>query len=109
MRPPLWKAVSTALFASVFGFALLAAEAPVRARAGSPEGALTADDFIKLVKAGLSEDIIVQQIRNKGHAFNLSTDQLIGLKAANVSDRIVEVMLDPARADVPAQPWRPQQ
>jgi hypothetical protein len=31
----------------------------------------------------------------------LSTDQLIALKAANVSDRIVQVMLDPSKADTP--------
>jgi hypothetical protein len=79
-----------------------AAEAPGRAKAGNRASGLTVEDVIKLAKAGLSEDIIVQQIKRKGQAFDLSSDQIIGLKAANVSDRIVEVMLDPPKADAPA-------
>lgn len=60
--------------------------------------ALTCEDVIKLTKAGLAEDIIIEQIRKSGHAFDLTTDQLLALKSANVSDRIVEIMLDPAKA-----------
>jgi len=76
----------------------LIAQGPGRARAS----ALTVEDVIKLAKAGLSEDIIVQQIERKGQAFDLSSDQIIELKAAHVSDRVVEVMLDPEKADAPA-------
>ena len=79
-----------------------AAQGPARARAGNRASGLTVEDVIKLAQAGLSEDIIVQQIKRKGQAFDLSSDQIIGLKAAKVSDRIVEVMLDPAKADAPA-------
>jgi hypothetical protein len=63
--------------------------------------AFTVDDVVRLVQAGLSEDIILQQIRLKGHAFDLSSDQIIQLKVASVSDRIVEALLDPAKADAP--------
>jgi hypothetical protein len=76
----------------------LFAQGPGNARASG----LTVEDVIKLAKAGLSEDIIVQQIKRKGQAFDLSSDQIIELKTANVSDRVVEVMLDPAKADAPA-------
>jgi hypothetical protein len=69
------------------------------ARSGSAASGLTAEDIMKLAKAGLSEDIIIQHIRKNGRAFDLSTDQLIALKTANVSDRIVQVMLDPSKAD----------
>lgn len=72
--------------------------------AAKPVGGLTAEDVIKLAKAGLSEDIIIRQIKKNGRAFDLSTDQLLALKAANVSDRVVEVMLDPAKAEVAASP-----
>jgi hypothetical protein len=79
-----------------------AAQAAPHSKAGTADSRLTVEDVIKLAKAGLGEDIIVRQIKRNGQAFDLSTDQLIALKAANVSDRIVQVMLDPAKADTPA-------
>ncbi|HTS27219.1 MAG TPA: hypothetical protein VMH81_15185 [Bryobacteraceae bacterium] len=63
---------------------------------------MTVEDVIKLVRAGISEDIIIQQIRKRPGGFDLSTDQLIQLKSASVSDRIIQVMLDPSRAETPA-------
>lgn len=79
-----------------------AGQSPARARPTAAASGLTAEDVMKLAKAGLSEDIIIQQIRKNGRAFDLSTDQLIALKAANVSDRVVEAMLDPSNAGLPA-------
>jgi len=97
------RAGFTALWVSMLVWhPALAAQGPGRARPGNRASGLTVEDVIKLAKAGLSEDIIVQQIQRKGRAFDLSPDQIIGLKAANVSDRILEVMLDPAKADAPA-------
>jgi hypothetical protein len=57
------------------------------------------EDIIKLAKAGLSEDIILEQIRKRGQPYDLSTDQILALKAANVSDRIVAFMLDPSNRE----------
>jgi len=62
---------------------------------------LAVDDVIKMSKAGLSDGIIVQQIRKYGHAFDLTPDQLIQLKTASVSDRVISVMMDPAQPDAP--------
>jgi len=56
---------------------------------------MTVNDVIKLSKAGLSDDLIIQQIRKKGQRFDLSTDQLIQLKTAHISDRVIQVMIDP--------------
>jgi len=78
-----------------------------RAKTVAPHAGLTCEDVIKLARAGLAEDIIIQQIKKNGHAFDLSTDQLVALKAANVSDRIVEVMLDPSRTAGAAEPPPP--
>ena len=89
-------AIGLALSSSAFG------QTAARAKEAARPSGLTAEDVIKLAKAGVSEDIIIQQIRKNGRAFDLSTDQLIALKTANVSDRVVQVMLDPARADAPA-------
>jgi hypothetical protein len=51
----------------------------------------------------------VQEIKKNGQAFDLSTEELIALKTANVSDRIVKAMLDPSTADTlaPAAPVAP--
>jgi hypothetical protein len=62
---------------------------------------LAVDDVIKMSKAGLSDGIIVQQIRKSGHAFDLTPDQLIQLKTASVSDRVISIMMDPAQPDAP--------
>src|SRR5581483_8075754 len=63
---------------------------------------MTPDDVIRLVKAGLSDDIIIQQLRKSGQTFDLSTDQLIALKTAKVSDRVVQFMIDPPKTESPA-------
>jgi hypothetical protein len=75
--------------------------------AAAAHSGMTAEDVIKLAKAGLGEDIIIEEIRKNHRAFDLSTDQLIALKEANVSDRVVEVMLDPSKADAPARVAEP--
>lgn len=50
-------------------------------------------DVVSLVKAGLSNSIIVDKIRGSKSDFDLSTDALILLKQAGVSDDIVGAML----------------
>jgi hypothetical protein len=59
-----------------------------------PQG-LTVDGVISMAKAGLSEDIILTKIRKEGKAFDLSTDDMIHLKEAKVSDAVLKVMMDP--------------
>jgi len=61
----------------------------------APKGR-TVQDVIKLSKAGLSDDLIVAQLKTRNQRFDLSTDQLIQLKTAKVSERVIQVMIDPA-------------
>jgi hypothetical protein len=56
---------------------------------------MTVQDIIKLSKAGVSDDTIIEQIRAKHQSFDLSTDQLLQLKAAQVSERVIQVMINP--------------
>lgn len=56
---------------------------------------LSVDDVIKLSKAGLSDDTIVEKIRKSGQAFDLSPDQMIQLKSAGVSDKVMQAMINP--------------
>jgi hypothetical protein len=63
---------------------------------------MTVDEVIKLSKAGLSDDVIIQQIKKKGQRFDLSTDQLVQLKSASVSERVIQVMIDPTKDTSPS-------
>lgn len=55
---------------------------------------MTNDEVISLAKAGLSPSIIIGKIRTSKSNFDLSTDSLIKLKQAGVSDDIVAAMLE---------------
>lgn len=58
---------------------------------------MTVDDVIRLSKAGLSDDVIIQHIKKKDQRFDLSTDQLLRLKSASVSERVIQVMIEPTK------------
>jgi hypothetical protein len=58
---------------------------------------MTVDDVIRLSKAGFGDDVIIEQIKKKGQRFDLSTDQLVQLKSASVSERVIQVMIDPTK------------
>ena len=53
---------------------------------------LNNDAVIKLTRAGLSDDLIITTINANAGAFDTSTDGLIALKKAKVSDKVVVVM-----------------
>ncbi len=55
---------------------------------------MTNDEVISLSKAGLNPTLIVGKIRTSKTNFDLSTDSLIKLKQAGVSDDIVGAMLE---------------
>jgi hypothetical protein len=75
--------------------------------AGGQEGAmlrkrLTNQDVIEMAKLGLSDDVIITKIRQAYEAgtdavsFDTSVDGLKALKAANVPDSVIKVMINPA-------------
>ncbi|MBI5875218.1 MAG: hypothetical protein HZB81_05145 [Deltaproteobacteria bacterium] len=61
--------------------------------AGAQEEIITNASVIKMVKAKLGESLIINKISSSKTNFDLSTDGLINLKTAGVSDKIVEVMM----------------
>ena len=58
------------------------------------EETLTNSEVISLTKAGLSQSLIIGKIRTSKSSFDLSTNGLISLKQAGVSDEIVTVMME---------------
>jgi hypothetical protein len=63
--------------------------------------ALNNDSVIKLVKAGLSDDLIVSTINGSPGAYDTSADGIIALKTAGVSDKVVAAIVAKAFAPAP--------
>jgi hypothetical protein len=54
---------------------------------------LTNNDIVKMVKAGLPTEIILESIRNNKEEFDVSADGLIALKEAGIPDNIIQAMV----------------
>jgi len=74
-----------------------------QAPAAAASTAMTNADVVKLVKAGIGDDVVISAIRGaKERKFALGADALVQLKTDGVSDRIIGVMLDPTAAPAAA-------
>ncbi len=58
-----------------------------------PRPALTTQDVLKLIRAGISESVILENLRSDGIAAVPSSDDLIALKKEGAGDRVIETML----------------
>jgi hypothetical protein len=67
---------------------------------------LTNDDVIRLVKLSLGDDVVIAKIRQTASsAFRLEVDDLANLKAAGVSSKVMQAMLErPTRPSATAMP-----
>jgi hypothetical protein len=86
--------------------------APKKSAPAKPPAApapMTNQDVIKLVKAKISEDLIIAKIKKSKTRFDVSVDGLVALKEAGVSDSLIAVMMDPSApaAPPPAPPAAP--
>ena len=54
---------------------------------------LTNDSVISMVKAGLGEELVLSKIRSSPAQYDLSTDGIIKLKSAGVTDKIIQAMM----------------
>src|SRR5580698_543623 len=70
--------------------------------------ALTNESVLKLVKADMGDDVIVNMINSQPANFSLGTDDLIALKGGGVSQKVISAMLlknsSPAPTAVAAAP-----
>ncbi len=83
---------------------LLSALMLTAALAQSPK-TLTNDSVIKLVKAGMEEDLITGVIASQPSSFSLGPDDLIALKNAGVSQKLIGAMV--AKGSAPPTPSTP--
>ena len=74
--------------------------------AGAQE-TLTNDSIMKLVKAGLSDSLIVTMVQNQPGQYSLTADDIVKLKQAGVSEKVMAAMVSkgaaaPGSSAVPA-------
>src|SRR5579863_10206850 len=74
--------------------------------AAAAQQPLTNEGIIKMVKSGLGEDIIVTMIERQPGTFSITADDLVRLKQAGATDKVLAAMLRKAGtpAAVPAAP-----
>ncbi len=68
----------------------------------SAQQTLNNEGVIKMVKAGLSEDVVAAAVTSTPGSYDTSADGLVALKAAGVGDKIVSAIL--AKVAAPATP-----
>jgi hypothetical protein len=61
-------------------------------------------DVVKMKQAGLSDDVILSQIKNSGATYSLTADQIISLKSQNVSDPVIKALISGGSAPVSPTP-----
>src|ERR1051325_1049546 len=69
----------------------VSAESP---RTAEPQAALSNDSILKLVKAGMGEDVILSMVNSQPGQYSLTTDNLIVLKQAGASDKVIAAMVN---------------
>jgi len=90
---------STRVDAFVDGEHLLAATAPqfavtTKENAVSTGKIMTNEDVVALHAAGFGDDLIIAKIKSSPHEFKLEADELVHLKEAGVSEKVLTTMLD---------------
>ena len=83
------------------GLLLVAAGGTVSAQdagASLPPGV---QEVLKLAHAGISEDIILAQVKSSGASYSLSADQIIYLSGQGVSQTVIKALLPGAATPAP--------
>src|SRR5260370_17870093 len=62
---------------------------------------LTNDAVLKMLKAGLSESIVISMVQSQPGRYALTTDDLVQLKQHGVSDKILAAMITKASGAPP--------
>jgi len=81
--------------------ARLRAQAPKTMQRIDQGQPLTVLDVKSLTKAGISDDLIISQIRNSRTVYYLTTADIINLKNAGVSERVIDFMIN-TRTQIPS-------
>lgn len=58
------------------------------------QDSLTNESILKLVKSGLSEDLVVSMVKNQPGKYSLGADDIVALKGGGVSDKVLAAMIE---------------
>ena len=72
-----------------------------RIQQGQPLGLA---DIKALAKAGVSDEVIISQIRNSHTAYRLTTSEIIDLKESSVTERVIDFMINTPNLYPPPPP-----
>ena len=75
---------------------------PAAAKPASP--VLTVDKVVEMKKAGLSDELILKQVAKMPKGMDLSVEDMLKLKNGNVSESVINALMDPKLATQPAAP-----
>ena len=89
--------------------ALLHAQDTVDSTVAGPMAApkvkpMTNDSVIRMVKAGLNDDLIVGTIESQPGQYTNDADSLVALKQAGVTDRVITAMVNKGRIQITGSP-----
>ena len=82
----------------LFTAVVLVASLLVTAPTAFAQEVLTNQSIVEMVKAGLSERVIIAKIRTSPTNFDTHTDSLIALKKNGVSEKVIEAIMSPSSA-----------
>jgi hypothetical protein len=69
--------------------------------------AMNNDSVLKMVKAGLGDDLVIQTINTQPGQYVTDADSLVTLKTAGVSDRVITAMINKSRRQLTNAPEKP--
>jgi hypothetical protein len=61
---------------------------------------MTNDSVLRMAKAGLSDDLIIQTIGSQPGMYSTDADSLVALKEAGVSERVISAMINKGRMQI---------
>ena len=102
-------AIAGALVGGIIGHGLdqaqeaqLRTQAPETYQRVEQSQPLTVADVKAMVQAGIGDDLVISQIRNSRTVFRLATADIIDLKNAGVSERVIDFMINTPTQNVPS-------
>ena len=69
--------------------------------------AMTNESVMKMTKAGLGDDLIIETINTQSGKYLIDADALVTLKSAGVSDRVITAMINKSRRQLTNVPEKP--
>ena len=69
--------------------------------------AMNNESVMKMAKAGLGDELIIQTINTQPGQYNTDADALVALKGAGISDRVISAMMNKSRRQLTNAPEKP--